>query len=112
VDPKTKKVTSRTKKMTTIRTTTVRLRFYDLNDQQLVWDHVSVGEVTSSKEHDMTDVIEHSPKEGFWGGLLTSLANSAIKPEPGYPAAPGVDRSLGSAFDNVGSYLKPPKKKK
>ena len=111
VDPKTKVVTSRTKTMTTTRTTTVRLRFYDLNDQQLVWDHVTIGEVQASKQHDMSDVIEHSPKEGFWGGLLTSMVNSTLKPDPGYPAPPSLDRSLGEAFDNVGDYLKPAKKK-
>jgi hypothetical protein len=57
----------------------------------------------------MTDVIEHNRNEGFLGGLLTSMANAAIKPDPGYPAAPDLQRSLANAFDNVGAYLKPRK---
>jgi hypothetical protein len=56
-------------------------------------------------------VIEHNRNEGLLGGLLTSMANAAIKPDPGYPAAPGLQRSLANAFDNVGAYLKPPRKK-
>ena len=111
VDKKTKKTTSKTKTMSTSRTTTVRLRFYDLNDRTLAWDHVEIGQVTTSKEHDMTDIVEHDSKEGFLGGLLTSLVNSSLKPDPEYPAAPGLESSLGAAFDNVGIYLKPSKKK-
>jgi hypothetical protein len=105
------KTTSRTKTMTTSRTTVVRLRFYDLTDQQLVWDHVAVGQSVTSKGHDMSDFIEHNPKEGFLGGLLTSVANSVIKPEPDFPPAPTFEMSLTNAFDNVGAYLKPGKKK-
>jgi hypothetical protein len=111
VDEKTKKVTSRTKTMTTTRVTTVRIRFYDLTDQQLVWDHLTIGQTDNSKDHDMTDVIGHSAKEGFLAGLLKSVANSAIKPDPKYPAAPGLETSLSNAFDNVGACLKPKKKK-
>jgi len=111
VDEKTKKVTSRTKTMKTTRVTTVRIRFYDLTDQQLVWDHLTIGQIDNSKDHDMSDVIEHSSKEGFLAGLLTSIANSAIKPDPKYPAAPDLEASLSTAFDNVGACLKPSKKK-
>ncbi len=110
VDEKTKKTTSRTKTMKTSRTTSVRLRFYDLTDQQLAWDHLAVGQSSTSKEHDMTDFIGHDPNEGFLGGLVTSLVNSAIKPDPKYPATPALERSLANAFDNVGVYLKPKKK--
>ena len=110
-DKKTKKTTSKTKTMTTSRNTSVRLCFYDLTDQQLVWDHIAIGQSATSKEHDMTDVIEHSPKEGFLGGLVTSIVNSAIKPDPKYPATPAIEKSLANAFDNVGVYLKPIKKK-
>jgi len=111
VDDKTKKVTSRTKTMKTTRVTTVRIRFYDLSDQQLAWDHLWVGESFNSKDHDMTDFIEHNSKEGFLAGLLTSIANSAIKPDPKHPAAPALEECLSNAFDNVGAYLKPGKKK-
>jgi hypothetical protein len=111
VDKKTKVVTSRTKTMKTSRITSVRLRFYDLNDQQLAWDHLTVGQSVASKEHDMSDVVEHDAKEGFLGGLITSMVNSAIKPDPKYPATPEFERSLANAFDNVGDYLKPSKKK-
>jgi hypothetical protein len=111
VDEKSGKTTSRTKTMTTSRTTCVRLRFYDLNDQQLAWDHLTMGESRVSKSHDMTDIIEHSANEGFLGGLVTSIANSALRPEPKYPPTPGLDGSLANAFDNVGAYLKPSKKK-
>jgi len=111
VDKKTHKTTSKTKTMTTSRITSVRLRFYDLTDQQLAWDHLTVGQSSASKEHDMTDVIEHDPKEGFLGGLVTSIVNSAIKPDPKYPPTPQLDRSLANAFDNLGDYLKPSKKK-
>jgi len=105
------KTTSRTKTMTTSRTTSVRLRFYDLTDLQLVWDHLAVGQSVTSNANDMSDVIEHNPKEGFLGGLITSIANSAIKPEPDFPPAPTFEMSLANAFDNVGTYLKPSKKK-
>jgi hypothetical protein len=111
VDKKTKKTTSKTKTMTTSRITTVRLRFYDLTDQRLVWDHYSVGQASASKEHDMMDIVEHDPKEGFLGGLLTSLVNSSLKPDPRYPATPEFESSLAVAFDNVGAYLKPSKNK-
>jgi hypothetical protein len=111
VDKETKKTTSKTKKMTTSRTTTVRLRFYDMTEQQLAWDHFSVGQAVESKDHDMTDVIDHDPKESFFGGLVTSLVNSAIKPDPKYPPTPELETSLANAFDNVGAYLKPSKKK-
>jgi hypothetical protein len=111
VDEKTKKVTSRTRTMKTTRVTTVRVRFYDLTDQQLAWDHLTVGESFNSKDHDMTDFLEHQSKEGFLAGLLTSIANSAIKPDPKYPAAPDLQATLSSAFDNVGAFLKPGKKK-
>lgn len=111
VDEKTKKTTSRTKTMTTSRSTWVRLRFYDLSTQQLAWDRVTCGQSVKSKEHDMSDVVEHSSNEGFLGGLVTSIVNSAIKPEPKYPATPGVEQSLANAFDNTGEYLKPSKKK-
>lgn len=111
VDKETKKTTSKTKTMTTSRTTSVRLRFYDLTDQQLAWDHLAIGQSSTSKEHDMTDVIEHDPNEGFLGGLVTSLVNSALKPGPKYPATPELERSLANAFDNVGLYLKPKKQK-
>jgi hypothetical protein len=97
--------------MTTSRTTSVRLRFYDLTDQQLAWDHLTVGQSVTRKEHDMSDVIEHDPKEGFLGGLLTSIANSAIKPDPKYPPTPRLETCLASAFDNVGLFLKTSKKK-
>jgi hypothetical protein len=110
VDKKTK-ATTKTRTMTTTRTTTVRLRFYDLTDQQLVWDHLTVGQSAARKEHDMSDVIEHSPDEGFLGSLVTSIVNSAIKPDPRYPPTPGLEKSLANAFDNVGAYLKPGKKK-
>jgi hypothetical protein len=112
VDEKTKKTTSRTKTMKTLRTTWVRLRFYDLADQQLVWDHLTIGQSVASKEHDMSDVIEHDEKEGFLGGLITSIANAAIKGDPKYPRTPSFESSLTSAYDNVGDYLKPKKKKK
>ena len=59
----------------------------------------------------MSDVVEHNPKEGFVGGLVTSLVNSAIKPDPKYPPTPRLETCLASAFDNVGAYLKPSKKK-
>ena len=111
VDEKTKKVTNRTRTMTTSRVTTVRVRFYDLTDQQLAWDHFTVGESSNSKDHDMTVFIEHNSKEGFLAGLLTSIANSAIKPDPKHPAAPALEASLSNAFDNVGAFLKPSKKK-
>lgn len=111
VDEKTKKTTSKTKTMKTSRTTWVRLRFYDLTDQQLVWDHLTIGQSVESKDHDMSDVIEHDPKEGFLGGLITSIANSAIKGDPKYPKTPTFESSLTSAYDNVGDYLKPKKKK-
>ena len=111
VDKKTKKTTSKTKTMTTSRTASVRLRFYDLTDQQLAWDHLAVGQSASSKEHDMTDIVEHDPNEGFLGGLVTSMVNSAIKPDPKYPATPKFETCLANAFDNVGVYLKPSKKK-
>jgi hypothetical protein len=111
VDKDTKKTTSKTKKMTTSRTTSVRLRFYDLTDQQLAWDYLTVGRSSTNKEHDMTDVVEHDPKEGFLGGLVTSIVNSAIKPDPRYPPTPEFERSLANAFDNVGAFLKPSKKK-
>ena len=111
VDNKTKKTTSKTKTMTTSRTTWVRLRFYDLSDQQLVWEHLAVGQSSTKKDHDMTDVIEHDPKEGFLSGLITSIANSALKPEPQYPPAPELEGCLADAFDDVGAYLKPSKKK-
>ncbi len=111
VDKKTKKTTSKTKTMSTSRTTTVRLRFYDLTDQQIVWDHVAIGQSSKSKEHDMTDIVEHDRKEGFLGGLITSIVNSSLKPDPEYPPTPGLESSLGAAFDNVGVYLKPSKKK-
>ena len=105
------KTTSKTRTMTTSRTTSVRLRFYDLTDRKLVWDHVAVGESVNSKSHDMSDFIEHNPKEGVLGGVLTSVANSVIKPDPGFPPAPTFEMSLTNAFDNVGLYLKPSKKK-
>jgi hypothetical protein len=111
VDKKTKKTTSKTKTRTTSRTTRVRLRFYDLTDQQLAWEYLTVGQSTASKVKDMTDVIEHDPNEGFLGGLVTSIVNSAIKPDPRYPATPELETSLANAFDNVGAYLKPSKKK-
>jgi hypothetical protein len=111
VDEKTKKTTSKTKTMMTSRTTWVRLRFYDLSDQQLAWDYLAVGQSATSKEHDMTDVIEHDPNEGFLGGLVMSMVNSAIKGDPKYPATPELERSLADAFDNVGAFLKPAKKK-
>ena len=109
VDKKTKKTTSKTKTMTTSRTTSVRLRFYDLTDHKLAWDHLTVGQSATSKEHDMTDVIEHDRKEGFLGGLVTSMVNSAIKPDPKYPPTPKFETCLANAFDNVGVYLKPSK---
>jgi len=105
------KTTTKTKTMTTSRTTSVRLRFYDLTDQQLAWDHVAVGQSATSKEHDMSDVIGHDPNEGFLGGLVTSIVNSAIKPDPKYPPTPRFETCLANAFDNVGVYLKPSKKK-
>lgn len=110
-DKKTKKTTSKIKKMTTSRTTSVRLQFYDLSDQQLAWDHLAVGQSSKSKDHDMMDVIEHDSNESFLGGLVTSLANSVIKPDPRYPATPELEKSLANAFDDVGTYIKPPKKK-
>jgi len=103
------KAKTKSKTMTTSRTSSVRLRFYDLSDQRLVWDHLTVGQSSISKEHDMTDVIKHSRKEGFLGGLLTSVANSAMKPDPTHPPTPGLEKSLANAFDNVGEYLKPRK---
>src|SRR5216117_2916132 len=69
VDKKTK-TTTRTKTMTTSRTTSVRLRFYDLTAQQVAWDYLAVGQSATSKEHDMSDVIVHESKEGFLGGLV------------------------------------------
>ncbi|MGH7741151.1 MAG: hypothetical protein ACRENS_03930 [Candidatus Eiseniibacteriota bacterium] len=111
IDEKTKKVTSRIKTMSTSRTTTVRLRFYDLSDKQLAWDHLAIGRSSVSKQHDMTDIVEHDPKEGFLGGLLTSVVNSTLKPDPKYPPAPGLESSLSCAFDDVGAYLKPSKKR-
>jgi len=89
----------------------VRLRFYDLKDRKLVWDHLAVGQLATSRDHDMSDFIPHDPKEGFLGGLITSVANSVIKPDPDFPPAPTFDASLANAFDNVGTYLKPSKKK-
>ena len=103
------KAKTKSKTMTTSRTSSVRLRFYDLSDQRLVWDHLTVGQSSISKEHDMTDIIKHSRKEGFLGGLLTSVANSAMKPDPTHPPTPGLEKSLANAFDNVGEYLKPRK---
>jgi len=105
------KTTSKTRTMTTTRTTAVRLRFYDLSDRKLVWDHLAVGASVNSKSHDMSDFIEHNPKEGVLGGILTSVANSVIKPDPEFPPAPTFEMSLANAFDNVGLYLKPTKKK-
>jgi hypothetical protein len=110
VDKKTK-TTTRTRTLTTSRTTSVRLRFYDLTVQQVAWDHLTVGQSAASKSHDMSDFIEHDPKEGFVGGMIKSIVNSAIKPDPKYPATPELERSLADAFDNVGEYLKPSKKK-
>jgi len=103
---------TKTKTKTTSRIAEVRLRFYDLTDQQLAWDHVAVGQSSTSKEHDMSDVIEHGPDEGFLGGLITSLANSVIKPDPKYPPKPEFETSLANAFDSVGEYLKHKKEKK
>ena len=111
VDKDTGKTTSRTKTMTTSRTTWVRVRFYDLNDQKLAWEHLAVGQSTKSKDHDMSDIVEHDPKEGFLGGLVTSLVNSALKPDPKYPPVPDLEGTLSDAFDDVGAYLKPKKKK-
>jgi len=110
VDKKTK-TTTKTKTMTTSRTTSVRLRFYDLTVQQVAWDHLTVGQSSTSKAHDISDVIEHDPKEGFLGGMVKSIVNSAIKPDPKYPPTPELEQSLANAFDNVGEYLKPSKKK-
>jgi hypothetical protein len=105
------KTKTRTRVMTTVRTATVRLRFYDLADRQLVWDHLSVGQSAARKEHDMSDVIEHEKGEGFLGGLVKSIANSAIKPDPKYPPTPAFEKSLANAFDDVGAFLKPKRKK-
>lgn len=105
------KTTTKTKTMTTARIVSVRLRFYDLTDQQLAWDHLTVGQTSKSKKHDTSDVIEHDEKEGFLGGLVKSLVNSAIKPDPKYPETPLFEESLENAFYNVGAYLKPSKKK-
>jgi hypothetical protein len=106
-----KEIISTIRTMTTSRTTSVRLRFYDLTDQQLVWDHLSVGQSIKTKEHDMTDIIEHDPDESFLGGLITAIANSALKPDPTYPATPAVESSLANAFGNVGTYLRPGREK-
>ena len=111
VEDKKAKTTTKTKTMTTSRTTAVRLCFYDLADQTLAWDHMTFGQSANSKDHDMSDVIQHDPHEGFLGGLVTSIANSVIKGDPRYPAAPRVETCLANAFDNTGVYLKPGKKK-
>lgn len=108
VDEKTN-ATTKTKTMMTSRTALVRLRFYDLADQRLVWDHLAVGQSATSKDHDMTDVVPHDPKEGFLGGLAKSIVNSTIKPDPQYPRTPEFERTLANAFDEVGTYLKPSK---
>ena len=104
-----KKAKTKTKIMTTSRIATVRLRFYDLSDHHLVWDHLTVGQSSISKEHDMSDVIEHDSREGFLSGLAKSIVNSTIKPDPKHPRTPELEKSLANAFDNVGEYLKPRK---
>ena len=107
-DEKTKTKT-KTKTVMTSRTVWVRLRFYDLADQQLAWDHITIGQSSTGKTKDMSDVIEHDKNESFLGGLAKSLANSAIKPDPKYPSAPELEKSLANAFDNIGEFLKPKK---
>jgi len=102
-----KKAKTKTRIMTTSRIASVRLHFYDLSDQKLVWDHITVGQSDNSKSHDMSDVIEHDANEGFLGGLAKSIVNSAIKPDPKHPPTPEFEKSLANAFDNVGEYLKP-----
>ena len=106
-----KKAKTKTKVMRTSRTTWVRLRFYDLTNQQLAWDHRTFGITSTSKEHDMSDIIKHGSGEGFLGGLATSIVNSALKPEPKYPPTPALESTLAKAFDSVGTYLKPRKKR-
>ena len=81
----------------------MRLRFYDLSDERLAWDYLSVGQSVKSKDHDMTDVVEHGSNESFLGGLVTSVVNSAIKGDPKYPAAPDLEASLVNAFEMSGS---------
>jgi len=111
VDEKTKKTTSKTKTATTTRSTLVRLRFYDLTDSKLAWDHLTIGESSRSKAKDITDVIDHDPNESFLGSLVTSAVNSTLKPDPKHPPAPELERCLANAIDFVGVYLKPSKRK-
>lgn len=111
VDEKTKKVTNRTRTMTTKRITKVRVRFYDLADGQLAWDHLTVGESSNDQDHDMTDVIGTSSNDSFLASLLKGVANGVIKPNPKHPVEPDLEASLSNAFDNVGAFLKPGKKK-
>jgi len=102
---------SKTRTMKTTRIVEVRLRFYDLANEQLAWDYVTVGQASESKDHDMSDIVEHGKDEGFFGGLLTSVVNSILKPDPKFPPAPELEEPLVVAFDNVGVFLKPKKKK-
>ena len=102
---------TKTRTKTTSRTVAVRLRFYDLANEQLAWDHVTAGQSSNSKAHDMSDIIGHGKDESFLAGLLTSVVNDALKPDPKYPKAPPLDESLTAAFDNVGVFLKPKKTK-
>jgi hypothetical protein len=98
---------TKTKRMTTSRTSWVRLHVYDLADQKLAWNHRTFGYSSVSESHDMTDVFKHDPKEGVLSGIAKSIANSELKPEPGYPTAPSLDETLGKAIDNVANLLKP-----
>ena len=105
------KTTTKTRTLTTTRTVLVRLRFYDLSTGQMAWDHLTGGQLVESKSHDMSDFVPHDKKESFIGGMVKSIVNSAIKPDPDYPSPPTFRRCLATAFDNVGEYLKVEKKK-
>ena len=73
------------------------------------WNHRALGYVSASDSRDATDVIKHGSNEGVLGSLATSIANSMLKPDPEYPAAPHLYETLGKAFDSVGAFLKPEK---
>jgi hypothetical protein len=102
----------KTKTYSTTRTVSVRLHFYDLSDRSLAWDHLTNGASSTQNVYDNSDVLEEKATDGILATLGKAVVNSMAKPEMSYPAPPGIDACVGNAFDNVGDYLKPPKKKK
>ena len=102
----------KTKIYSTTRTVAVRLHFYDLSDRSLAWDHLAHGSSSTQNEYDNSDLLEDKEGDKFLTTLTKAVVNEIAKPEMTYPASPGIDPCVGNAFDNVGDYLKPPKKKK